>query len=162
MKGILFEDLYTQYKPMIQSIISELHVQHDYAHFEQIGRVALWQAQQRFTTGDASTFGAFVYVKVRGAILDEFRRNARYMQQSVLVEAFPTVAVAPYNSDVKELIDEVLAHVPPEDASLFRLVYVEQYTLAEVSELWGMAYKTVARRHARLMHKLRALKAKLQ
>ncbi|CEA00146.1 RNA polymerase sigma factor SigS [Metalysinibacillus saudimassiliensis] len=161
MKSIMYEDLYMQYKPMIQSIISELHVQHDYAHFEQIGRVALWQAQQRFTTGDASTFGAFVYVKVRGAMLDEFRRNARYAQHSVLVETFPTVAVAPYDIDVKELMEEALAHVSTADGELFRLLYVEQYTLKEVSELWDMPYKTVTRRHARLMHKLRAVKAKL-
>lgn len=157
MKEVAFDKLYKQFVPMIQSIISELHIK-DHAYYHHLGMIALWEAQQRFTSDEPSTFGAYVYVKVRGAMLDEFRRNSRYTDRIAILERLPEITIPPYSMDTMALVDSVLQHVSAADATLFRLVYVNEFTLAEVSVLLGEAYTTVSRRHARLMRKLQALK----
>lgn len=159
MKNVPFDILHKQYAPMIQSFIRELHVKHDFAHFENIGLIALWQAQQGFTKGDAAQFAAYAYAKIRGAMLDEFRRNAVYNETVKLFDTLPDNPTANVTyENVLALVDEVLRYVPKHDAELFRLIYVQGYTLQEAAVHFGVPYTTLTRRHARLMKKLQQLK----
>ena len=56
-----FEDVLTQYEPMISATLRRLNIYRDHESFRQTGRVALWQAWTRYEEGK----GHFAMSKVQ-------------------------------------------------------------------------------------------------
>ena len=57
-----FEDVLEQYEPMISASIRKLNIYRDHESFRQAGRIALWQAWNRFDEAKGN-FTPFAYQK---------------------------------------------------------------------------------------------------
>ena len=81
-----FEDVLQQYDPMISAFIRKLHIYREHETYKQAGRVALWQAWERFDES-IGNFTPFAYISIRGAMLDELKKEKRFEQRVTQMEA---------------------------------------------------------------------------
>ncbi|WP_243297783.1 sigma-70 family RNA polymerase sigma factor [Bacillus litorisediminis] len=77
-----FEQLKTQFEPMIYKIIKSLNIYKNQAEFYQTGLIALWEAHERFDP-EKGLFVSFAYTYIRGRMLTEMRRSNRVEQRNV-------------------------------------------------------------------------------
>ncbi|MFS0689399.1 sigma factor [Sporosarcina sp. 179-K 8C2 HS] len=80
-----FEDVLAQYEPMITANIRKLNIYREHEHYRQTGRVALWQAWQRFDR-EKGDFTPFAYRSIRGAMLDEMKKESRFEEHFMPAE----------------------------------------------------------------------------
>ena len=80
-----FEDVLTQYEPMISAAMRKLNIYRDHESFRQAGRVALWQAWTRYEEGKGH-FAPFAYVSIRGAMLDLLKKEVRFEENVMQTE----------------------------------------------------------------------------
>lgn len=69
-----FEQLATQYQPMIHKIIHSLNIYKNVDEFYQTGLIALWDAQIAFNE-EKGNFTSFAYSSIRGRIMAELSKN---------------------------------------------------------------------------------------
>jgi RNA polymerase sigma factor (sigma-70 family) len=83
-----FYSIQEQFQPMINKIISSLHIYKDKHEFYQTGLIALWEASEHFNA-DKGEFAPFAYSYIRGRILSEMtNRNKHEEVQSYPKEEF--------------------------------------------------------------------------
>ena len=80
-----FEDVLAQYEPMISATLRKLNIHRDHDSFRQAGRVALWQAWARFDEAKGN-FTPFAYRSIRGAMLDELKKENRFEENIAQVD----------------------------------------------------------------------------
>lgn len=72
-------DLLTKHAPMVRRLAGQLKARLP-AHIDrndlmQVGMIALWQAAPKFDSAHGASFEAYISCRVRGAMLDELRRQ---------------------------------------------------------------------------------------
>ncbi|QED49679.1 sigma-70 family RNA polymerase sigma factor [Cytobacillus dafuensis] len=77
-----FEQLVKQYGPMIHKIMNRLHIYKNKDEFFQIGRIALWEANERFDP-EKGEFTSFAYAYIKGRFLSEMTRQNKHDERSV-------------------------------------------------------------------------------
>jgi DNA-directed RNA polymerase len=97
-----FEQLASQYQPMIHKIIRSLHIYKNIDEFYQIGLIALWEAQKKFHA-EKGSFPPFAYSLIRGKILHQLIKDRKQEEKIMLPEEtyWEVVAAQP-----RELISE--------------------------------------------------------
>ncbi|MFS0576589.1 sigma-70 family RNA polymerase sigma factor [Sporosarcina sp. 179-K 3D1 HS] len=153
-----FEKVLQQYEPMISATIRQLHIYRDFEQFRQAGRIALWQAWTRFDS-EKGNFTPFAHRSIRGALLDEMKRENRFFESSVPIEdehleflqvneqAPPT----PWTDNLSEAIEQL----QPEEGKLLHWLFVDQLTQAECARRIGITVAGVKKRRERVLAKLR-------
>lgn len=152
-----FEKVLEQFGPMISAVIRKLHIYRDFEHFRQAGRVALWQAWQRFdeTKGD---FAPYAYRSIYGAMLDELKRESRFSDVHVPAEddlleyAGNTGAI---DESVDSGLEDLLAELSSDDRELMILLYADRVSQSVCAAHFGISVAGVKKRRERLLVKLR-------
>jgi len=122
-----------QYAPLVKRIVRQLNAQAsavmDREDMEQVGLMGLLEALRRYGTPDEA-FGSFAALRVRGAILDELRRQD-WRPRSVRQESHKL-------RDALRALTRKLGHEPSEAEVLSHLKLTPQeyqsYQQAEVAE----------------------------
>lgn len=143
---------------MISASIRKLNIYRDYEHYRQAGRVALWQAWQRFDE-DKGNFTAFAFRSIRGAMLDELKKENRFdehntqMEDSLVENIVDTAYFVEYkwSDDLAEVLDLL----SPTEIELIQWLFVEGVPLAECAVRNGISVAGVKKRRERMLVKLR-------
>ncbi len=151
-----FEQVLEQYEPMIFSIMRKLSIYKNYEDYQQVGRIALWQAFERYdkTRGH---FAPFAYRSIYGAMLDEMNRQNRSKDEvstthHILEEVTPSMT---YDRlfDVHALFDELRE----DERKLLYDLYMMGYSYKEIAAKEGVTPAAIQKRRQRMVKKLRTL-----
>lgn len=152
-----FESVLAQYEPMISHSIRKLNIYRDHEQYRQVGRIALWQAWTRFDT-EKGDFTPFAYRSIRGAMLDELKRESRleerYMPTSndVLIDRLGAEERGGY-----DLLHDAIEKLDLREKAFIQWTYVEQCSLAECAERAGISVAGVKKRRERMIKRLREM-----
>lgn len=151
-----FEDILTQYEPMISASIRQLNIYRDHDSFRQTGRIALWQAWNRFDQ-EKGNFTPFAFRSIRGAMLDELKKESRFEEFIIQMEEgaleFIPDGVA---YDWSDRLADALARLSFNERELIQWLFIEGLTLAECAAQIGITVAGVKKRRERMLVKLRA------
>jgi RNA polymerase sigma factor (sigma-70 family) len=78
-----FEQLASQYEPMIQQIIHSLHIYKNKDEFHHHGLIALWKASKRFDPAKG-TFSTYAYHYIKGYLLMELTKTTVEAERTIL------------------------------------------------------------------------------
>ena len=155
-----FDEVLKQYEPMISASIRKLNIYRDQEHFRQAGRVALWQAWQRFDEKKGN-FTAFAFRSIRGAMLDELKKESRFGEHNMPMEeglAETVVDPACYmDREWSDGVEEVLDLLTPSELELIQWLFVEGVPLGECAVRNGISVAGVKKRRERMLVKLKRL-----
>lgn len=101
-----FEEWAEQFEPLIKSQIKSLGVTGRYDEYYQVGLIGLWEALQRFNL-EKGEFGPFAYRTVRGKMLEQLNKEAKYKTRHVGF-SLELVETIPYEGGVLPLEKEIL------------------------------------------------------
>ncbi|MFC5604782.1 sigma-70 family RNA polymerase sigma factor [Sporosarcina koreensis] len=152
-----FEDVLVQYEPMISHSIRTLNIYRDHEQYRQVGRIALWQAWERFDT-EKGDFTPFAYRSIRGAMLDELKREARFEER--IMPAINDVIIDRLGAEEKgvyHLLHDAIERLDLHEKAFIQWTFVEQCSLAECAERAGISVAGVKKRRERMMKKLREM-----
>ncbi|WP_235588607.1 sigma-70 family RNA polymerase sigma factor [Sporosarcina koreensis] len=153
-----FEDVLAQYEPMISANIRQLNIYREHEQYRQAGRVALWLAWTRFDD-EKGDFTPFAYRSIRGAMLDELKRESRFEENvmpttdDVLVYFIGGAA----GDDGFECLHDAIEQLDSSEKVFIQWVYLEGCSMAECAERFGISVAGVKKRRERMMKKLRGL-----
>lgn len=138
-----FERIVDQYTPLIKSQIHKLNLTTNYSLYEQAGLIALWECMMNYRE-EKGSFSAYAYLKVRGKLLDERRKEFRtYYQHSLNWSEYEEIfssplPVEPHAIDLTSLTNNQrkwVEHVVLEGRSL-KSVAVAEGVSVEAVKSW--------------------------
>jgi len=125
LKGFImesFEQISTQYTPMIYKIISSLNIYMNKDEFFQIGLIALWEAYERFEP-EKGNFTNYAYTFIKGRLLREMNHSNRHIENT-----------CPVNEEFLDFIEDEFSTCPLEEDIL--LSYCQAGALTENQTKW--------------------------
>lgn len=155
-----FEDVLAQYEPMISACIRQLNIYRQHEHFRQAGRVALWQAWQRFDA-EKGDFAPYAYRCIRGAMMDELKKEGRFdahympAEDDKLTFWIDEAEVEELENERNGSLYEAVRELTEDEFKLLQWLFVERFTRAECAERFGISVPAVKKRRERLLKKLR-------
>lgn len=141
---------------MLSAVIRKLHIYRDFDHFRQSGRVALWQAWQRFDETKGN-FTPYAYRSVYGAMLDELKRETRFSDvhmaaEDDLLEFVGTNPLAEVNYGP---LEDILTELSIQERELLVLLYENRISQAACAAHFGISIAGIKKRKERLLQKLK-------
>ncbi|AXH98469.1 sigma-70 family RNA polymerase sigma factor [Sporosarcina sp. PTS2304] len=153
-----FEDVLKQYEPMISAVIRKLSIYREFEHFRQIGRIALWQAWNRFDETKGN-FTPFAYRSIYGALLDELKSETRVNEAQTPVETNTMEVLAGHTLDWEEEdvygLHAAIKSLPLEQRQLLIMLYVENKTQTECAKHFGITVPGIKKRRERILKRLK-------
>ena len=155
---IIFEEVLMQYEPMISASIRKLNIYRDQESFRQAGRVGLWQAWTRHDE-ERGHFAPFAYRSIRGAMLDELKREGRFeenvtqMEDEILNVLIDTES--PVILEWSDRLDAALEILTPVERELIQWVFVEGLSLSECAARAAITVAGIKKRRQRMLAKLK-------
>lgn len=149
-KGTLmkdFEDVAVEMEPMIYSIIRKLHIYKNQAEYYQTGLVGLWHAYRTFDK-EKGTFPTYAYYCIRGAILDELKKDMKKEEREQLPSDYQWQVIANQTLDSDAtaehslLVEELLQHLPEKQRQLVELHFIQGMKLKEAANQLKIGYTT--------------------
>lgn len=148
-----FEEVLEQYNPMISAVIRNLHIFRDYESYRQVGRVALWQAWERYEESKGN-FTPFAYHSIRGAMLDELKREARLAAAVVVKDNAGHDLIAAEDLDpMPDWLDHI--SFTDEEKRLLDDLFVKGNSVSQLSDVHGLSVSGMKKRRERLLDKIR-------
>ncbi|WP_102275807.1 sigma-70 family RNA polymerase sigma factor [Cytobacillus massiliigabonensis] len=80
-----FEQISSQYTPMIYKIISSLNIYKNKDEFFQVGLIGLWEAYEQFDENKGN-FTSYAYSYIKGRLMTELSRINRHAEKTTPVE----------------------------------------------------------------------------
>ncbi|MBM4764618.1 sigma-70 family RNA polymerase sigma factor [Bacillus sp. B15-48] len=117
-----FEQLATQYTPMIYQIIRSLNIYTNKQEFFQIGLIGLWEASERFDP-EKGNFTNYAYTFIKGRMMSELTSNRKYDDTTTKV-----------TEEFWEYIEDPCLSSPLEEEQL--LAYCQSANLTENQTKW--------------------------
>lgn len=149
-----FENITEQYAPMISAIIRKLHIYRDFETFRQVGKIALWQAYERFDETKGN-FTPFAYRSIYGALLDELKREVRFTGNVMIMENenFEQIEDLRFPDELPEWLDNILLTI--EERNLLEALFVEGRSVVELAALNRLSVAGMKKRRERVLKKLK-------
>lgn len=157
-----FEQCLEQFEPMISATMRKLHVYRDFEQFRQVGRIALWQAWERFDH-EKGAFPAYASRSIWGAMLDYMKRENRFSDYVVqtedeqlldYVELHQEAFCEEVDKRLSQLI-RVLPQLTKDERRLINWLYVDKITQKDCATKLGLSVPGVKKRRERTLLKLR-------
>lgn len=150
-----FETILEQYEPMISALIRKLHVYRDYESFRQVGKIALWQAWERFDETKGN-FTPFAYRSMQGAMLDELKRESRLTERMILTEDHQFERLEQQSVSADEM-PVWLEDVPlsKQERLLLDELFRNGTSVMELSRVHGITLAGMKKRRERVLKKLK-------
>ncbi|WP_100374114.1 sigma-70 family RNA polymerase sigma factor [Bacillus sp. FJAT-45037] len=169
MQGVSFEEILSQYEPLIKGQLKKLNLYRSHDHFYQIGVCALWEAYLKYEEGRGS-FAAFAMYTVRGHMLMELRRQRTYDERFVLQDqqvSTDFVVPAPSEDVINE--HDPLAELAPylhllseRERLWVREAIIYEKKLSEIAAEQGVSKNTVSSWRKTALKKMREVIATLE
>lgn len=155
-----FEDVLAQYEPMISATIRQLNIYREHEQYRQTGRVALWQAWQKFDK-EKGNFTPYAYRTIRGAMMDEMKKENRIEERFMPAENDMLTLWIEEDVYVDEgwvdRLSGVVDQLTGEEKRLLNWLYMERLPQAECAQKIGISVAGVKKRRERLLEKLRGM-----
>lgn len=150
-----YEQAAEQYSPMISAIIRQLHIYRDYDAYRQIGKIALWHACCRYEEGKGD-FTPFAYRTIRGAMLDELKREARFTSRFAVSENMPfeEIEAGSIEDQLPEWLDQI--KLKKSERKLIEDLFVHGISIADLAHIHGLSVSGMKKRRERVLKKVRA------
>ena len=102
----------------------------------------------KFDPGGSAAFGTWLITIAKNCYIDHLRRNRIYLEdiESLPIEDTQNVADEVERRLQYEQVMKAMETLPPEQALAIRLKYVEDMTLAQIAERFGVQPKTIKSR----------------
>lgn len=143
---------------MISANIRNLNIYREHEHYRQTGRVALWQAWQRFDEKKGD-FTPFAYRSIRGAMLDEMKKESRFEQRFMPAEdEMLSLWIGEGESEEAGWIEDLyyaVRQLTDEERDLLQWLFLDRCTQAECAKRIGISVPGVKKRRRRLLDRLR-------
>ncbi|MBO1910379.1 sigma-70 family RNA polymerase sigma factor [Sporosarcina sp. 6E9] len=156
-----FEEVLTQYEPMISAAMRKLNIYRDHESFRQAGRVALWQAWTRYEEGTGH-FAPFASVSIRGAMLDLIKKEVRFEENVIQTEddvlefLNDTESTDSPTSDVwSDRLRQAFKVLNNAEREFIQWYFLEGLSQAECAEKAGVSVAGIKKRRQRMILKLR-------
>lgn len=164
-------DLYERYAALVPAIARSVKMRVpasiDTEDLEQIGRLALAQACERFDPERAAAFPSYIKMRVRGAMIDAIRgrefREASRERDAVRLDAKPPigmrerpVAAAAADPYLEKTLARELQLLPARQASLIDLRYRQELSQSQAAARLGISKSQVAREESAALKAMRA------
>ena len=103
---------------------------------------------EKFDLGGSAAFGTWLITIAKNCYIDHLRRNRIYLEdiESIPIEDSQNVADEVEHRLQYEQAMKAMETLPPEQALAIRLKYVEDMTLAQIAEQFGVQPKTIKSR----------------
>lgn len=147
-----FEEVAAQYAPMISAMIRKLHIYRDYDTYRQIGNIALWQAWRRFED-EKGNFTPFAYRSIRGAMLDELKRETRKNDQATHMSNVKMESGEAISEGLPDWLD--VSMLNDHEKWLLEALYVNGRRLTDLAVSEKISLAGMKKRRERLLKKLR-------
>lgn len=152
------EQLITENEILIKKVIYKLRIYRDLDEYMQVGRIALWQALQKYdaTKGD---FAMFAYMTVKYAVIRALSKANHISEHELAVEEDVMIV----NSQQQYLITtglewpEWFEELNKDEQFLLIVLFEKDLSLKEIADKYKLSYETIKKRHQRLLTKLRGL-----
>lgn len=153
----VFENVLTQYEPMISACIRKLNIYKNHELYKQAGRIALWRAWIKYdaTKGD---FAPFAYRTIYGAMLDELKKEKRVEETVNPVEDEKLSILIDHalvSSFENEHLGFALEKLTSTDRQLISWIFVEGISLQQAATRAGITIPGIKKRRERMLEKLR-------
>jgi RNA polymerase sigma factor (sigma-70 family) len=153
-----FEEVLTQYEPMISAALRQLNIYRDHDSFRQAGRVALWQAWTRYEEGRGH-FAPFASLSIRGAMLDIIKKEVRFeenvMQTEEDVLEYLNDVESPETIQWSDRLSQAFKVLNDAEREFIHWYFVEGLSQAECAEKAGVSVAGIKKRRHRMLVKLR-------
>lgn len=154
-----FEDVLEQYEPMISALIRKLNIYRNHDSFKQIGRIALWQAWNRFDQAKGN-FTPFAYRSIRGAILDQIKKENLFEERFTHMDDTSLESLLEdqchLHTGSTEGLADVLGILSEAERELVHWLFIDGFTLAECADRVGITVAGIQKRRQRILAKLRS------
>ncbi|OCA88904.1 sigma-70 family RNA polymerase sigma factor [Pseudobacillus wudalianchiensis] len=153
-----FDELVQQFTPMIHHVIKTLHIHKDQEEFVQIGKIALWQAQQRFDASKGQ-FSNFAYAYMKG----EMRKAMTKVNQSEERHVYPSelfwevkVDEQPERTLELETLLSYAAGLTAKEKNWLVCTFYHQMTVREIADQERVSLSAVKKWRKQAMDKLQS------
>ena len=150
------EQLLTENETLIKKVIYKLKIYRDLDEYMQVGRIAFWQALQKFdeTKGD---FAMFAYMNIKYAIIRALTKANDESEHELAVEEDIIIVNTPQYDLITSSVEwpEWFDELNEEEQSLLIALYERELSLKQIAETYRLKYETLKKRHQRLLSKLR-------
>lgn len=157
-----FEEVLSQYEPMITATLRQLNVYRNHEHFRQAGRVALWQAWTRYDE-EKGHFAPYASRSIRGALLDliknetRFEENVMQTEDDLLVDFIEKEREPPLLEVWSDRVGTAFDQLSASERQLIQWIFIEGLTQAECAAKAGISVPGIKKRRERMLVKLREL-----
>ena len=153
-----FEDVLTQYEPMITASMRNLNIYRDHVHFRQIGRIGLWQAWTRYDE-DRGHFAPYASQSIRGAMLDELKKETRFTERVTQTEDILLEGLLEQEEQIlhewSDRLTLAFEQLTKNERQLIQWFFIEGLTQAECAEKAKISVAGIKKRRERMLVKLR-------
>ncbi|MDV2886400.1 sigma-70 family RNA polymerase sigma factor [Alkalihalophilus pseudofirmus] len=160
MQAQLFEEILTQYEPLIKGQLKKLNLYRNHDHFYQVGVCALWEAYRKFEEGKGA-FSAFALHTVRGHMLMELRRERVYDERFVLKDQQESTdfevpaSIVEYCDDPLEELESYIGQLSQRERLWVQEAIVYEKKLGQIALEQQVSKNTVATWRKTALKKLR-------
>ncbi|WP_377889837.1 sigma-70 family RNA polymerase sigma factor [Alkalihalobacillus sp. R86527] len=140
MEDHQFELLVSQYIPLIKSQIKKLNLTRNYDQYEQFALIALWECATHYDSSKGS-FSTYAYIKIRGKLIDELRKEVKFSNQFVYSHVIDQVHSQTTRSD-HHLLD-YLSLLTEKQRKWVEFSIVEELSLKEIALKEGVSVEAV-------------------
>jgi DNA-directed RNA polymerase len=160
MKEMTFEQVASQFDPLIKSQIRLYHLTSRFDQYYQAGLLGLWKAYETFDP-EKGQFSTYAFLKVRGRILQEFRGEMRRLEkednhdphESFVFQNLSHIDSIPYLED--ESLNLYLVHLTENQQRWVIHRIVELKSETEIAETFGVSVYAVKSWRKSAIKKLR-------
>ena len=154
-----FEDVLSQFEPMIHACLRKLHIYKNHDSFIQVGRIGLWKAWKGYDP-EKGDFAPYAYRSIYGSLLDELKKVT--VEEQVIPAEDQTLEFMLNKQDHQTLewsqkSMEALAKMNQQEQQLIHLLFMECYSLDEAAIHLGITKANVKKRRQRTLGKLKQI-----
>lgn len=153
-----FEEVLIQFEPMISAAMRSLNIYRDHDQFRQAARIALWRAWSKYEE-ERGDFAPFAYMSIRGAILDEIKKENRYEEREAPLEVEILNLLANETNvqeDVwSERIQLAISELTIAEKQLLSWIFIEGCSLKECAVRAGISVSGIKKRRERILKRLK-------
>ena len=152
------EKLISESETLIKKVIYKLKIYRDFDEYMQIGRIALWQALQKYdaTKGD---FAMFAYMTVKYAVIRALSKANHITEHELAVEEDVIIINSQQQYFITTGLEwpEWFEELNKEEQFLLIAMFEKELSLKEIADKYKLSYETIKKRRQRLLSKLRGL-----
>lgn len=147
------------YEYLILRVLAKYRIFQEQDNFMQVGRLAIWQAQQVFDASKGD-FEMYAYMRVKFAIIREIRNNLKVTEKEVVMDDDPLMNWIDMLTEQKQLeLDrpewywQLFSH----EQRLIELLFYEGYRMKDVAQNEGVSYDVIKKRRKKILTKIREI-----